>query len=245
MPQSAHEILGLAKGANDADIRRAYRKTLSRIETDTALTDAQRKVQSDKLDAAFRELTSHGKAGGGATALISPTLVAAVLGVAIAGGGMAWYWKVEQARQAEERERILAEQKEAARQKELAERAERERVRIQEEIRAQKEADEAARKAEIEMRQQDMKSKQFVEDNRPELKMPSRNSQYGDYYNQQQAYQNERNRQYQEYRQRYEDDQATARARAETERQKRYLEDRAREEEIARLRRDAAARSAR
>jgi hypothetical protein len=249
MSEKAHQVLDVAIGATEAEVCRAYRKAIARIEADTSLTDAQRKLANAQLDDAFRDLTSPvGGQAGGIAALISPTVIAVVLGIAVAGGGLAWYWKAEQARQAEERDRVLTEQREQERAREIAQRMERDKQRLQEEIRAQKEAEEAAHKNQIEMQQQEMKTKQFVEDTRPELRAPTRSTQFGDYAAQQQAWQYERDaraRQTQEDRQRYEDERATARARAETERQKRYLEDRIREEELARLRRDAAARGIR
>jgi hypothetical protein len=243
MSRSAHDLLGLEPGASPADLQRAYRKALARIEADTSLTDAQRSMQADRLDAAFRELSAPA-ARRALPAMVSPTLIAAMLGIAIAGGGLYWYWTVEQERQAAERERIAAEQKEAARLKELAERAERERQRVLEEIRAQKEAEEAAHRADIVQRQLEMKDKRFVEDDRPELKAPARAAYGADYYSQQQAWQAERARQVQEYRQRAEAEAEAQRAREETERQKRYLERLQREEEIARIQRERAARSA-
>ncbi|MBL8514509.1 MAG: hypothetical protein JNJ55_11005 [Betaproteobacteria bacterium] len=242
MSQDANKLLGVVKGASAADVQRAYRKALARLESDTSLTDSERRLANQRLDAAYEELAVPKASSSGG--LASPKW-AAVMGIAIAAVALGGYWKWDQTRQAEERERILTEQAEQQRVREVAERAERERQRIQEELRAQREAEEAARQAQIEAQQAEMKNKQFVEDTRPELRAPTRSTQFGDAYSAYSAYQQERSRQWQEQRERTEDQRAMARARAETERQKRYVESREREEEIARYRRDANARSTR
>lgn len=245
MAQDASKILGIPRGANSADIQRAYRKAVSRVEADTSMTDSERRLACQRLDAAYEELTAPKGGGNGLGALLATPKAAAALGIVLAAAALGGYWKWDQVRQAEERERILAEQAEQQRVKEAEARAERERVRIQEELKAQREAEETAHQAQIEAQQAEMKGKQFVEDTRPELRAPTRSTQFGDAYSQYSTYQQERSRQWQEQRDRYEDQRAVERARAETERQKRYVEERQREEEIARYRREANARSTR
>ncbi|MBL8520977.1 MAG: hypothetical protein JNK75_09920 [Betaproteobacteria bacterium] len=245
MSHDAYTILGITKGANATEVQRAYRKALSRLDADTSLTDSQRKTAARQLDEAYQDLAVPKSSGGVLGGLMANSTLAAIVGIVIALAALGGYWKWDQARQAEERERVLAEQAEQQRQREVAERAERERLRLQEELRAQKEAEEKARLAQIEAQQEEMKNKQFIEDTRPELRPPTRSTQFSDAYSQYSAYQQERNRRVQEQRERYEDDIATARARAETERQRRFVEQRQREEEMARWRREANARSSR
>ncbi len=245
MSQKAHQILDVPKGANAAEIQRAYRKALGRVASDTSLTESERRIASQRLDAAYEELAVPKATGGGIGALVSAPKVAGALGIGLAVLALGGYWMWDQARQQEERERILAEQAEQQRVREAEARAEQERVRIQEELRAQREAEEKAHQAQIEAQQAEMKNKQFVEDTRPELRAPTRSTQFSDAYSTYSAYQQERSRQWQEQRDRYEDQRAVERARAETERQKRYVEQRQREEEYARYRRDANARNSR
>lgn len=245
MTQDARKLLDVSRGATVADIQRAYRKALARVESDTSLTESERRIASQRLDAAFEELAVPKASGGGIAALLGSPKVAGVLGIALAAVVLGGYWKWDQDRQAEERARVLAEQAEQERIREAEARAERERLRLQEELKAQREAEEAARQAQIEAQQAEMRSKQFVEDTRPELRAPNRSNQFSDAYSQYSTYQQERSRQWQDQRDRYEDERAVARARAETERQKRYVESREREEELARLRRDANARYSR
>ena len=152
----------------------------------------------------------------------------------------AFYWQSERekARQEFERVRVAAEHAELRRAKESEERRERERQRLVEEIRTQKEAEEAQRQEANAIRQSEVQKKQFVADDRY---VSPQQSAYQSYQMQQDQWR----RDYEDRKQRYEDESALFKARQEVERQKRYLQDREYEEQAARSRRDAAARYSR
>ena len=99
-------------------------------------------------------------------------------------------------------------------------------------MQAQKETEEKQRQMDIEFRQEELKRKQFVADDR-EPQSPLTGYQ---------ASSEERSRREAERRQNYDDETAMQRARADVERQRRYLEQRDIDEQSARARRDAAAR---
>ena len=167
--------------------------------------------------------------------LHSRLLWAVIAIIAILGGTI--YWKIEReaARQQQERERIASEQAEVRRVKEVEERRERERQRLADEIRTLKEAEDAQRLQAMEIRQDEVKNRQFVADDRyvppGQAALQSQIMQYD------QVRQNMSDRQ-----QRYEDESNLRRARADVERQKRFLQQREYEEQSARARRDANAR---
>lgn len=152
--------------------------------------------------------------------------------VAILAVSGAFYWQNarEKAREAFERERVAAEQAELRRAKESEERRERERQRLVDEIRAQKDAEEAQRQEAIAIRQSEVQKKQFVADDRY---VSPQQSAYQSY----QMQVDQSRRDYDERKQRYEDESNLRKARQDVERQKRYLQQREYEEQTARSRR--------
>ena len=141
----------------------------------------------------------------------------------------------ENARQQFERERIASEQAELRRTKEAEERRVRESQRILDEIRAQKEAEDAQRQEAIAIRQSDVQNKQFVADDRY---VSPQQSAYQSYLMQQDQWRRDSD----DRKQRYEDESNLRKARADVERQMRFLQQREYEETSARTRREAAAR---
>ncbi len=159
-----------------------------------------------------------------------------MLVVVIATAGT-FYWQSERekARVRVEQERVAAEQAEIARIKEAEVRRESERKRMLADIRAQKDAEEEQRQKAIAIRQEEVQKKQFVADDRY---IPPQQAAMSSYMQQL----DQRQRGYEDQRQRYVDQSAMYRARQEVERQKRYLQEREYEEQAARYRRDANAR---
>ncbi len=155
--------------------------------------------------------------------------------IALGGGAIYWQSEREAARQRVELARIVSEQAQIRRVNEIEEKRERERQRLADEIRTLKEAEDAQRQQAMAIRQDEVNNKQFVADDRyvppGQAALQSQIMQYD------QARQNISDR-----NQRYEDESNLRRARADVERQKRYLQQRDYEEQSARARRDSAAR---
>ena len=165
----------------------------------------------------------------------SPVTWLALIAVVVVSGAFYWQSEREKARQLFERERISAEQAEQRRALESESRRERESQRLVEDIRAQRDAEEAYRQQTIAIRQSEVQKKQFVADDRY---VSPQQATYQSYQMQQDQWR----RDSEDRKQRYEDENNLQKAREEVERQKRYLQDRDNEEQVARARRDAAAR---
>lgn len=165
----------------------------------------------------------------------SPLTWLTLVAVIAVSGTFYWQSEREKARQRFELERVAAEQAELARTKEAEVRRENERKKMLAEIRAQKDAEEEQRQKAIVIRQAEVENKQFVADERY---IPPQQAAYQSYLMQQ----DQRQRNYEDRRQRYVDQSAMYRARQDVERQKRYLQEREYEEQAARYRRDANAR---
>jgi hypothetical protein len=142
-----------------------------------------------------------------------------------------WQSRMEAERMQLEKSQIIAKQEETRRAQEVAERREREKLRLKQEIQAQKDVEETQSKIANDARQAEMKSKQFVADERY---LTPNQARVNSFYETVDAYQ----RHFNEQRQRYEDASNLRRAQAEVDRQKRYLEQRDFEERYARLERD-------
>ena len=173
--------------------------------------------------------------GSAAGSMRSRHLWVAIGAVAMVVGAIYWQIEREAARQQHEHKRIAGDQAEVRRAKEVEARRERERQHLADEIRTLKEAEDAQRRQAMEIRQDEVKSRQFVADDRyvppGQAALQSQIMQYD------QARQSVSDRQ-----QRYEDESNLRRSRADVERQKRFLQQREYEEQSARARRDANAR---
>jgi hypothetical protein len=167
--------------------------------------------------------------------LRSPVIWFIVVGILLASGTFYWKSERENARLQFERERVVADHAEQLRAREAEERRERESRRLLEDIRAQKDAEDAQHQQANAIRQSEMQKKQFVADDRY---VSPQQSTYQNY----QMLQDQLRRDMDERKQRHEDEINLQKARQEVERQKRYVQQREYEEQLARARRDAAAR---
>lgn len=165
----------------------------------------------------------------------SPFVWLAVVAVLAAAGITFWQAEREKARLKAELDRMAAEQAEFQRARDAEVKREQERQRILAEIRAQKEAEEAIRQESLAVRQAEVEKKQFVADDRY---VSPQQATYQSY----QMLLDQRRRDVEDRRQRYEDADNLRKARQEVERQKQYLQQREYEEQMARQRRDNAAR---
>jgi len=165
----------------------------------------------------------------------SPVTWLTLFAIALVSGAFYWYGENENARRRLEREIVAADQAEQLRARQAEERRARESRRLLEEIRAQKDAEDAIRLQTNAVRQSELQKKQFVADERY---VSPQQATYQNY----QLLQDQYRRDLEERRQRHEDANDLWKARQEVERQKRYLEEREYEEQMARARRDAAGR---
>ncbi|MBL0122492.1 MAG: hypothetical protein IPP88_07065 [Betaproteobacteria bacterium] len=165
----------------------------------------------------------------------SPLAWLTLLAVIVISVGLFWQNERELAKQRFEQARVASEQAELRRVKESEERREKERLQVLQDIRAQKEAEDTQREKAIAIRQSEVQNKKFVADER--YVSPQQTA-----YQSYQMLVDQRRRDYDDRRQRFEDEYNLQKARQEVERQKRYLQEREREEQVARLRRDETAR---
>lgn len=165
----------------------------------------------------------------------SPMVRLAMVALLLIAGAFYWQGEREAARLQFERDRIASEQAEAKRSKDAEEKRERDRQRLADEIRALKEAENTQRQQAVEARQAELGEKKYAVDER--LITPTSAGLQSQIMQLDQALRNNEARQ-----QQYEDENNLRRARADVERQKQYLQQRENEEQMARARRDAAAR---
>jgi len=165
----------------------------------------------------------------------SPVTWLALVAIIVASGASYWQSERAKAQQLFERERVAADQAELRRTRESEEQRERVRQQLAEDFRLQKNAEEVQRQQAIAIRQSEVQKKQFVADDRY---VSPQQSTYRNY----QMLQDQLHRESEDRKQRYEDEDNLLRARQEVERQKRYLQQREYEEQVARARRDDAAR---
>ena len=163
-----------------------------------------------------------------------PTVWLLVATVLIGGGALFWISSRAAAQAAMERQRIAGEQAEMRREKEAQEKRERDRQRLADEIRTLKEAENLQRQQEGEVRQAELGKKQYAVDERL-LAQPTLLERQLVIFDQVRS-------NYQERQQRHEDESELRRAREDVERQKRYLQRREFEDQMARARREAIAR---
>lgn len=251
MQADYYELLDVPENANDAWLKRAFETAQQRISADAKLTEKEREQALRAVDTAFRTLSSpvaretydeklhrqRDKAAkteaGLMSQLGSPKVLIAIALIAVLGGGMVWQYSREQERIRFERERIAQEQAEQKRFAAAEAQRQREKQRIQDEIQAQKEAVENQHKLSLEASQAEMQKKAFVADDRYVPAQQQQSNLYADRYDRYQ-------RQSEEQKQRSEDEQNLRRARAEVDRQKRFLEQREREDTMERARKDSS-----
>lgn len=250
MTDDYYALLGISKEATETEIRFAHESALKRLAADTAASSADRAATKRELDIAVRTLTSKHtrqaydaslialqKGPGNSTwtaRLGSPLLWVGVAVIVAIAGAAYWQQVREQTRLRIEREQAAMEQAEQRKILEAKQAVERERLRVLDEIRLQREAEETQRQAANEVRKAEVADKQFVADDR----IPHQEQRLNVYVDRVDSYR----RQAEERQQRYDEARSLSQAQAEVARQKRYLEQREREEQYARARRDSNAR---
>ncbi len=250
MTDNYYALLGISNRATEAEIRTAHESALGRLAADTAVSNAERAATKRELDIAVRTLTSkhtrqaydaslialqNGAGNPNWTARLgSPALWAGVAVIVGIAGAAYWQQEREQARLRIERELAAIEQAEQRKIVEAKQAVERERQRVLDEIRLQREAEETQRQAANEVRKAEVADKQFVADDR----IPHQEQRLNVFVDRVDSYR----RQSEERQQRYDEARSLSQAQAEVARQKRFLEQREREEQYARSRRDANAR---
>lgn len=260
MARDHYEVLGVRQTATEASLRRAIQTTSDQITGDTSISELERELRLAELHAAAEALSTPAKrdkydallllaadpkAGSGAAGLLnSPTTWLILCAIGIVVGGLYWQYDREQTRQRVERERITAEQQEERRAKEFESQRARDKQRLLDELREQRASDDKLRQESNEIRSAESQRKQYIADDR-HIPPPAANygssyeSAYRNYEDQRQIATEAQRREMDERRQRYEEEMNLRRARAEVERQKRFLEQREREEEYAKARREA------
>ena len=252
MSRNYYEILGLRQSANDASIRRAIDAAKERINADAKLSSSVRATRLAQLQTAADVLCSpekrdaydtalHDKSDASARGLLSPRTLGIALAIVVLGGGIYWQYDRNQTSQRLEQERIAAEKAQVRRIEELEQRRIADAKRLVEELRAQRDADEKQHQDVNELRSAESQKKQYVADDRPGITPPV----VGNYEDQRQISAEARQRAMEERNQRSEDEANLRRAKAEVDRQKRYLEQLEHDDQYARARREAASRPSR
>ena len=264
MSPTHYEVLGVRQSDTDATIRRAAKTALEQVSADTALSSMERDAKLAQLSAAASVLTSaasrdrydasvmagKAQANAGATGFLTKPLTwIALCAVAAVGAGLYWQYDREQTRLRLERERVVAVQQEERRAREVEEKRAADKQRLLDELRAQREADDKLRQDFNATRSADSQNKQYVVDERnaprqaPSYSSSSNSDSYRRNYEDQWRMASEAQRRLlEENRQRYEEAVNLQRAKADVDRQKRYLEQLEREDQYARVRREANSR---
>ena len=263
MSRDYYAVIGLRQNASDATIRRALQVNKDLIAADPSLSPVERESRLSELQATADVLSSPAKrdaydatmrqqfdtAGrSGAAKLMRAPLTWIIMLASIAiGGGLYWQYERDQTNRRIERERIVADQQQERRAAELEERRVVEKQRLLEELRTQRDADDKQRQEFNELRSAESQKKQYVADERQTL--PTASSFQSNYETSRRNYEDQRQigsevwqRAQEERKQRFEDEMNLRRAREEVTRQKRYLEDREREEQYTKAKREADSR---
>ena len=264
MSQNYYEILEVRQNATDASIRRAVQNAKDRIAADAALTPLAREARfaelnrladvlctpakRDHYDAALA--LHNGPAANGIKALLNSKAVwIALLAIGAISSGFYWQYDRVQTGQRIEREQIAAGQAEERRAKENEARRVQEKQRLLDELRGQRDADDKSRQESNEIHSAESQKKQYVADDRPALQPSNNPSSYEssrrDYEDRRQMGAEAWQRANAERKQQIEEELSLRRAKAEVDRQKRYLEQLEREEQYAKERREAGGRAGR
>ena len=264
MSRDYYEFLGVRQSATDTSVKRAIQTAMVQIAADASLSPLQREsrlaelktatdilgtpVKRDQYDAALR-LTPGANAGGAKVLMTSPATWIIVLAVGVIGGALYWQYDRAQANQRIERERIATDQAEERRAKENEARRAQEKQRLLDELHAQREADDKSRQASNEIRSAESQKKQYTADDRAVLQTTNSTSSFEssrrDYDDRRQLGTEALQRAMEERKQQLEEEMNLRRAKADVDRQKRYLEQLEREDQYARARREADARPGR
>ncbi|MEO8384024.1 MAG: hypothetical protein ABI583_02185 [Betaproteobacteria bacterium] len=267
MSRTHYEILGVRQSDTDATIRRVAKVALDQLNADTSLSSLERDAKLAQLKAATNVLTSAAsrdrydaslmasrapKTGTASGLLAMPLTWVALCVIGAVGGGLYWQYDREQTRQRLERERVVAAQQEERRFQEVEAKRVAEKQRLLDELRAQREVDDKLRQESNQIRSADIQNKQYVVDERNAPRQTpsySSSSNYGSsrgsYEDRWQMANDAQRHVMEENRQRYEEAANLQRAKAEVDRQKRYLEQLERDDQNARARREANSRPSR
>ena len=259
MSRNYYEILGIGQRSTDASIRRAVEaaneqlaaaSSLSSLERESRLAELRTATETllspakrDAYDAVL-QLKSHSSTGGAAGIMSAPTTWMILVAVLIIFGGIYWQYDRVQTRERIERQRVAAEQQEVRLAQELEAKRVADKQKLLDELRAQREADDKQRQESNEIRSAESQKKQYVADERliqqPQTYTPSRfGTTSSEYEDRRQLGAQAWQQQMEERKQRMEDDADLRRARADVDRQKRYLEQLERDDQNAKARREA------
>ena len=264
MSRTHYEILGVRQSDTDATIRRAAKAALEQLSADSSLSSIERDAKLAQLKAATSVLTTAASrdrydasvmagtasANGGSTGILATPLTwIALCAIGAVGGGLYWQYDREQTRMRLDRERVVAVQQEEGRLKDIEEKRAADKQRLLDELRAQREADDKLRLESNAVRSADSQNKQYVVDERNAPRQAPSYSSSSTYDSTRRSYEDQwqlasevQRRALEENRQRYEETISLQRAKADVERQKRYLEQLEREDQYARARREASSR---
>ncbi len=255
MSRNHYETLGARQSDTDLSIRRAILAAKDLLAAETSLSPTEResrlaKIQTaadalsapanrDRYDASLRQATKPAAGGSTATLLRAPLTWITLFAITTMAGGLYWQYDREQTRQRVERQRVAAELQDERRTQEMETRRVAEKQRLLNELREQRDADDKQRQEFNQIRSADSQKKNYVVDERV---VPAPPSNYSSNFEltrhnvegQRQLYSEAQRREMDERKQRYEDDANLQRAKAEVDRQKRYLEQLEREDQYAR-----------
>jgi hypothetical protein len=245
-----YEIIGVPETASDVWIERAYKEARARVEArDTtrdntaqkqklaelaSLDEAMQTLSSADLRAAYDEKLEQwreAKAAGGALKRVKQGVLGLAV-LAMLGGGIYWYQEREAERLRFEQEKIASEIAIKKKLAEIAEQRKQSEERLQREALERQQEEEKRLELAREQRAQDSQSQRFVVDDRYEKAQREKRTDA------------ERlQRQNDELRQRFETERIRNQAQVELDRQRRFIEQREREEAMAVQERAAAARA--
>lgn len=259
MSRNYYEFLGLRQSASDASIRRAIDATKVQINEDAKLSPNAKGTRLAELQTAADALCSpakrdeydaalHKQSDASASGLFSPRTLIIALTIAVFCGVIYWQYDRNQTYQRLEQERITTEQGQARRIAELEQRRIADTKRLEDELRAQRDADDKQRQDVNQLLSAESQKKQYVVDDRqlPNGNAPS-SVDSSDRFSEdlRPVITQAQRRDMEERKQRDEEEARMLRAKAEVDRQKRYLEQLEREDQYVRARREAASRPSR
>lgn len=241
-----YELIGVPETASEVWIERAHQAARQKAEANQKLSSKQRETALAELDAAYATLSDpatraefdakceqwrEAKATGGVLVWMKRAMLLLVL-LAVIGGSAYWYQQRQQERTRIEQERVASE---LAMKQKLAEIAEQRRLseeRLQREAIDRQQVEEKRLELAREQRAEDTKGQRFVVDDRYEKAQREKRTEA-----------ERRDRQNEDLRQQYEIARMRNQAQVEIERQRRFIEQREREEAIAVQQRIAAERA--
>lgn len=256
MSRNYYEILGVRQSDTDASIRRAIQSAKELLANNLSLSAADRTsrlaqlqiaaetlstpASRDRYDAALRKASKSGASG------VMPLLRAPMTWISVSvifavAAGLYWQNDREQSRQRLERERVAAELNENRRAQEMEALRVVEKQRLLDELREQRDADDKHRQEFNQIRSADSQKKNYVVDDRYVAPVPTNyESTRRNHEDQRQISSDAYQRTMEDNRQRYEEEANLRRAKAEVDRQKRFLEQLERDDQNARAKRESA-----